>query len=87
MKFKTSNARSETAADKPSYRYAYRHQRCVMPVDGWYEWLRSGKTKLPYFHHRPDERMIWLGVLWERWHNPVSDEPMENHDLKNHDTG
>ena len=76
MKFKTSNARSETAADKPSYRYAYRHQRCLVPVDGWYEWLRSGKTKQPYFHHRPDGRVIWLGGLWERWHNPVSDEPV-----------
>lgn len=37
--FKTSNARSETAAEKPSFRHAFYKQRCLVPVDGWYEFI------------------------------------------------
>ncbi len=74
--FKTSNARSETAADKPSFRHAYRHQRCLVPVDGWYEWKREGKNKQPFFHHLQDGKVIWLAGLWEHWLNPESGEPL-----------
>jgi len=76
--FKTSNARSETAADKPSFRHAFKKQRCLVPVDGWYEWKRDGENKQPYFHHRPDQQVTWLAGLWESWINPETSEPLKS---------
>jgi len=73
--FKLSNARSETAAEKPSFKQAFRQRRCMVPVDGWYEWYRDGKNKQPYYHRRKDQQIIWLAGLWENW---VSKETGEN---------
>lgn len=42
------NARSETLSEKPSYKIA---KRCLIPADGWYEWLREDEIKQPYFFH------------------------------------
>ncbi len=76
--FKTSNARSETAADKPSFRHAFKQQRCLIPVDGWYEWKREGRAKQPYYHHRHDQQVIWLGGLWENWMEPDTGESIRS---------
>lgn len=76
--YKTSNARSETAAEKPSFRHAFKKQRCLIPVDGWYEWKREGKNKQPYFHHRKDNQVTWLAGLWESWVNPETAEYIES---------
>src|ERR1700679_2313163 len=42
------NARGETIAEKNSYRHAFRRRRCVIPADGFFEWLGEGKDRLPY---------------------------------------
>src|SRR6266571_86027 len=42
------NARSETADTKPAFCDALRFRRCLIPADGFYEWLKSGSAKQPY---------------------------------------
>jgi putative SOS response-associated peptidase YedK len=42
------NARAETVASKPSFRQAFRTKRCLVLADGFYEWQRTGKSKVPY---------------------------------------
>ena len=62
------NARSETLMEKPSFRNALRRRRCLIPADGYYEWLGDvpGK-KTPYFIHRPDHGLFAFAGLWEHW--------------------
>jgi putative SOS response-associated peptidase YedK len=46
----TINARSDTVAVKPAFRAAYKRRRCLVLTDGYYEWLRVGKSKQPYLY-------------------------------------
>jgi putative SOS response-associated peptidase YedK len=66
-KYPTFNARSEEAADKASYRGPMRYRRCLVPVDGFYEWQRSGSQKQPYVIRMADEAPFALAGLWDAW--------------------
>jgi putative SOS response-associated peptidase YedK len=64
------NARSESAATKPAFRDALKYRRCLIPADGFYEWVRAGKTKQPYCFEVNDGKLFAFAGLWERWKDP-----------------
>jgi putative SOS response-associated peptidase YedK len=62
------NARSESAASKPTFRDAFRKRRCLIPADGFYEWKKSGRRKEPYHIRLTDGQLFAFVGLWETWH-------------------
>jgi putative SOS response-associated peptidase YedK len=68
--FKMINARSETAADMPAFREPLRLHRCLIPADGFYEWKRQGKEKLPYCFTLADEAVFAFAGIWDQWRSP-----------------
>jgi putative SOS response-associated peptidase YedK len=61
---KAFNARAETLATSGLFRDAYRKRRCLVPVDGFYEWLRDGSRRLPMWIHDPADLPLALAGLW-----------------------
>jgi putative SOS response-associated peptidase YedK len=72
--FKTINAMSETAAEKPAFREAMRLRRCLIPANGFYEWPTVGsKEKQPYSFGMTDDSVFAFAGLWERWRDPAGE--------------
>jgi len=64
------NAVGETAAAKPAFRAAFKKRRCLVLANGFYEWKKDGKRKLPsYIYPKSGEPMAFAG-LWETWRSP-----------------
>ncbi len=66
------NARSETLAEKPSFRNAFKRRRCLILADGFYEWQKfpGEKTKLPTYIHLKNGKPFAFAGLWEEWNSP-----------------
>ncbi|MFA9478244.1 SOS response-associated peptidase [Phycisphaerales bacterium AB-hyl4] len=71
-KFATFNARSEDAAEKASYRGPMRYRRCLVPVDGFYEWRKRDRgPKQPYLFRMADDQPFALAGLWDVWQDEL----------------
>ena len=73
---KLINARSETVAEKPSFRDALNRQRCLIPADGFYEWKRGSRFKTPFCFTMADDSVFAFAGLWDRWRDPQG-KPIE----------
>jgi len=69
------NARSETIHQKPAFRAAFRHRRCVILADGFFEWRRAEERKVPYYVSMKNGEPFAMAGLWERWDG--ADSPLE----------
>ncbi|WP_280507313.1 SOS response-associated peptidase [Nocardia flavorosea] len=81
------NARADKAASLPSFRDAVKYRRCLVPMDGWFEWLvepdpagpgRGKKPKVikhPYFMSRADGARLYMAGLWSVWRDRSLDDP------------
>jgi putative SOS response-associated peptidase YedK len=61
------NARAETITEKPSYRRLVQSKRCLIPVDGFYEWRREGNSKVPVWFHLKNKLPFAFAGLWDIW--------------------
>jgi putative SOS response-associated peptidase YedK len=73
---KPINAKAETVATLPTFREAYRKRRCIVPVDGFFEWkaMKGQKAKQPYAIGMKDRTPFGIAGLWENWKDPATGE-------------
>lgn len=64
------NARAEEVEDKRMFRPALEKRRAVVPTSGYYEWKKTGDTKVPHYIHPADGSPLFLAGLYEWWRNP-----------------
>ncbi len=81
------NARAESLATKPAFRRVFARRRCLVPVDGFYEWTASPgrRRRQPFYIHRVDDEPLALAGLWDLWRDPhhtdAGGRPLELHSL------
>jgi putative SOS response-associated peptidase YedK len=68
------NAKAETLEQRPTFREAFLHRRCVIPVDGFYEWTGPKSKRLPLWIHPPDRGLMLFAGLYESWY-PEKNQP------------
>jgi len=69
--YKMINARAETLAEKPSFREAYKHRRCLVVADSFYEWKKGAdNSKTPMRITLKSEKLFAMAGIWERWKTP-----------------
>jgi len=66
IRIKTFNARSESIAEKASFRHLYRRNHCLVLVDGFYEWQHNDKTKVAYLIGLKDQESFALAGLYDK---------------------
>jgi len=73
---KPINARAESVAQLPTFRAAYAKRRCIVPVDGFFEWraVKGARVKQPFAIAMKDRTPFALGGLWENWRDRQSGE-------------
>jgi len=74
--YRTINARAETVDSKPAFREPFKHRRCLIPADGFYEWQKTDSGKQPYYIALESGEPMFFAGLWDRWRH--GEEPIES---------
>ncbi len=74
IRMKTFNAKSETLAEKPSFRGSLNRKRCLVLVNGFYEWHTAEKAKIPYYIGLKNQPAFALAGLYDQWSNSETGE-------------
>lgn len=75
IRSRTLNARAETIFEKPAFRHSIRSKRCLVLVDGFYEWRQENNRKYPYYIHLGNRDAFALAGIWDSW---VGDKAAES---------
>ena len=59
------NTRFESVQEKKTFQSAFKNNRCIIPISGWYEWKRDGENKIPYYFFN-NSTMFAAGLFWTR---------------------
>jgi putative SOS response-associated peptidase YedK len=69
------NARSETLAEKPSFKQSFARRRCLILADGFFEWQKvSGEASMPYYLRLKSAKPFAFAGLWDQWKSPENKE-------------
>ena len=71
--FANINAKAEGIDTRPAFREAFQRRRCLVPVDNFFEWKKTGIGKQPYAIALADRRIMALAGLWENWRSPAGE--------------
>ena len=66
------NARSETLTERPAFRAAFAQRRCLVPINGFYEWRNDSGVKTPMWIHRADKRPFALAGIYNIGHDEAA---------------
>ena len=77
IRTQTLNAKAETIHQKPSFRASIMTKRCLVLVDGFYEWREEGKKKYPYYISLTNKDAFALAGIWDTWLNSRTGEMKE----------
>ena len=61
------NARAEKVTASPAFRTSAKHKRCLVPMDGWYEWRGEKGSKTPFYMYADDGDLLFMAGLWTTW--------------------
>lgn len=77
-KYSMINAKSEEITEKRSYKGAFQKRRCIVPVNGFFEWQRADTKKKPFAIHLKDDSIMSLAGIWEHWTSNDSSEMVDS---------
>lgn len=75
--FNLINARAENIEQKPSFKTAFSKRRCLIPANGFYEWKKIGKQKIPHRIFLKSEEIFAIAGIWETWKD-TEDRPLNS---------
>jgi len=75
-KLQPINARADTVATKPMFKDSFKHRRCLIPTNGYYEWKELTSGKQPYFIKVKNAELFSFAGIWSHWDSP--DETIES---------
>src|SRR5215831_18452770 len=67
------NARAETLTERPAFKHLVDNRRCIIPADGFYEWRKEGKRKVPMWVNLKSREPFGFAGLWDVWRRPEGD--------------
>jgi putative SOS response-associated peptidase YedK len=77
IRSQTLNARAETVFEKPAFRHLITAKRCLVLVDGFFEWRHVKKKTYPYYIRLKDQSPFALSGIWDTWKNPGTGERLK----------
>lgn len=81
-KYSLINARGEEIDQKRSYKGPFERRRCIVPLSGFYEWVREDvKNKRPFAIYRKDKGIMSVAGVWESWKSKDSEEEIRSFSL------
>jgi putative SOS response-associated peptidase YedK len=72
------NARLESLQEKPAFKRLISRQRCILPLDGFYEWKSDGKSKIPYRIQTVDQDIFSVAGLYDQWKDPSNGQMLHS---------